>query len=89
MFCREFFVYQNGVCCDPQDFSCLVQKNDFCSNQFKDKGMQLFSCPFETGRCGTGPQVLIPSGGEKVIQSKGFDNHDVCYYWIEAMPNAT
>ena len=47
--------------------------------------MQLFACPYESSRCGVGPQIYV--GNEKVIQSKGFDTGDVCYYWIGAMPN--
>ena len=24
---------------------------------------------------------------ERLVQSKGFDNNDACYYWVEALPS--
>ena len=47
------------------------------------------TCPFEESRCGPGPQVLIPNDGtQKTVQSRGYDQEDICYYWLEAMPRA-
>ena len=50
--------------------------------------MKLFTCPFETRRCGNNPLVQVPSSGStKTIQSRGFNKNDVCYYWVEAFQN--
>lgn len=64
--------------------------HDLCSNQFAGVGREIFTCPFETARCGKSPQVTLPlTGIEQSVQSKGFDTYDACYYWIEAMPGAS
>ena len=50
--------------------------------------MKLFTCPYETRRCGTNPLVQVPtSGATKTIQSRGFSKNEVCYYWVEAYQN--
>ena len=47
--------------------------------------MKLFSCPFETRRCGSKPLIQVPtSGATKTVQSRGFSKSEVCYYWVEA-----
>ena len=86
VFCRDFFTYSEGVCCSPSDTECMSSGYDFCTNQFSSDGMKLFTCPFESQRCGTYPWVQIPTDGVTSIQSRGFDTNDVCYYYVEAMP---
>ena len=51
--CRRFDAYDEGVCCLNDDFACLNGNYDLCSNQFQGIGREIFSCPFETLRCGT------------------------------------
>ena len=47
VFCRGWFEFNKGNCCDPNDTRCLYGQLEFCSNSFDLDGMKLFTCPFE------------------------------------------
>ena len=88
VFCRDFFAYDKGNCCNPSDNECIVGELDFCSNQFTDNGMKLFTCPFEGNRCGPVPQISLPETEQRQsFQSRGLSTDEVCYYWVQAMQN--
>ena len=89
IFCRNNIKIDSGVCCADGDDSCLDQDYDFCNNQYSQTGMGLFACPYELPMCGPSPQLLLSSdGAQESLQSRGgFTSDEVCYYWVEAMPN--
>lgn len=67
IFCREFFTFDKGICCAPNDAQCLSGEYDFCTDQFESAGMKLFSCPFEESRCGPSPMVQLPVSNDGVV----------------------
>ena len=52
-FCRKFDVFDQGICCLKDDPGCVNGDYDLCSNQFAGMGREIFTCPFESSRCGS------------------------------------